>query len=57
MPKILTDEQVEQYHRDGFVSPVRVMSEEEAFELRRKLEEFEATQGAVFRERSAPRPA
>ncbi len=45
MPKILTPEQVEQYHRDGFVSPVRVMSEEEAVELRRKLEEFEATQG------------
>ena len=27
MPKILTNEQIEQYHDEGFISPVRVMSE------------------------------
>ena len=45
MPKFLTDQQVEQYHRDGFVSPVRVMPEEEAISLRSKIEVFEASQG------------
>ncbi len=45
MPKLLTQDQVDQYHRDGFASPVRVMSEEAALELRRKLEDFEASQG------------
>jgi hypothetical protein len=45
MPKRLSAQQVEQYHRDGFVSPVRVMSEQEAGALREKLEAFEAAQG------------
>ena len=45
MPKRLTDEQVRQYERDGFVSPVRVMSESDALALRKKLEEFEGAQG------------
>jgi non-haem Fe2+, alpha-ketoglutarate-dependent halogenase len=45
MPKILTDEQVEQYRREGYVSPVRVMSEDEANSIRLKLEAFEAGQG------------
>lgn len=45
MPKRLTDLQVAQYHRDGYVSPVRVMSEDAAIKLRRKLEAFEAAQG------------
>ena len=45
MPKRLTERQIEQYHRDGFVSPVRVMSEDEAIALRKKMEAFEAAQG------------
>lgn len=45
MPKRLTELQIEQYKRDGFVSPVRVMSENEAGALREKLEEFEDSQG------------
>jgi chlorinating enzyme len=45
MPKLLTPEQVAQFERDGFVSPVRVMSEAAAAELRARLEEFEASQG------------
>ena len=32
MPKILTVSQIANYNRDGFISPVRVMSEEEAAE-------------------------
>ena len=45
MAKFLTDQQVEQYHREGFVSPIRVMSEEEALALRSEIEAFEASQG------------
>jgi non-heme Fe2+,alpha-ketoglutarate-dependent halogenase len=44
-PKRLTDEQVEQYRRDGYVSPVRVMAEDEAAAIRQKIEAFEAAQG------------
>jgi non-haem Fe2+, alpha-ketoglutarate-dependent halogenase len=45
MPKMLTTAQVEQYREEGFVSPVRVMSEAAAGEYRRRLEAFEATSG------------
>lgn len=45
MPKRLTELQVDQYKRDGFVSPVRVMPEEEAIAMREKLEAFETAQG------------
>ena len=41
MTKILTAEQIIQYHEDGFVSPIRVMSEDEAFSIKEKLEEAE----------------
>jgi non-haem Fe2+, alpha-ketoglutarate-dependent halogenase len=45
MPKMLTTAQIEQYREEGFVSPVRVMSEAAAGEYRRRLEAFEATSG------------
>lgn len=38
MPKVLTDAQVESYHRDGFVFPVPVMSADQAADFRGKLE-------------------
>ena len=41
----LTDRQIEQYRRDGYVCPVAVMPAAEAAVLRRSLEDFEATQG------------
>lgn len=45
MPKRLTAQQIEQYHRDGFISPVRVMPESEAIALREKMEAVERSQG------------
>jgi len=48
MPKRLTEQQVEQYKRDGFVSPVRVISEDDAAKFREKLQEFETAQGAAI---------
>ena len=42
---LLTSQQIDQYRRDGFACPVPVMPAAEAAGLRRKLEDFEATQG------------
>ena len=41
MGKILTEQQIEQYHDDGFVGPIRVMSEDEALTVKAKIEEAE----------------
>ena len=38
MPKRLSQMQVDSYHRDGFVSPVAVMGNDEAALLRHRLE-------------------
>ncbi|MBI76680.1 MAG: phytanoyl-CoA dioxygenase [Rhodospirillaceae bacterium] len=45
MNKILTKSQVDQYKNEGFISPIRIMSEEDALSLRREIEAFEASQG------------
>lgn len=45
MPKLLTPSQVEAWTRDGFTSPVRVMSPSEAHQYRVALETHEAKTG------------
>ncbi|MFM1815979.1 MAG: hypothetical protein RLZ98_2674 [Pseudomonadota bacterium] len=45
MGKMLTGEQVERFRDEGWVSPVRVMTEAEAGEIRRDIEDFELRQG------------
>jgi len=37
MSKILTDQQIQQYHDDGFIAPLRVMPEDEAFSIKLSL--------------------
>jgi len=49
MPKCLTDAEVAQYREQGYVSPIRVMSEEAAHSLRTQLEAFERTAGGPLR--------
>jgi non-haem Fe2+, alpha-ketoglutarate-dependent halogenase len=49
MPKILTRAQIDQFWREGCVYPVRVMSEADAVEIRRKLEAFEADTGGPLK--------
>lgn len=49
MPKRLSESEVEQYRRDGFVSPVRVLSDGEAASSRAELEAVEASMGGRFR--------
>lgn len=49
MPKILSAAQVEQYHRDGYVHPVRIMSEAQAAALRQRLEAYEASTGGPLK--------
>ena len=43
MPKVLTKEQIEQYHDQGFISPVRVISEAEALSIKNQLEDEESS--------------
>jgi non-heme Fe2+,alpha-ketoglutarate-dependent halogenase len=45
MPKLLSDDAVAQYHRDGFYFPVPVLSRAEATGYRRHLEQHEAKTG------------
>ena len=45
MGKLLTPQQIEAYRRDGYVAPLRVMSEDAALALRARLEEAEAAAG------------
>ncbi len=52
MGKVLTDQQIEAYHRDGFLCPIDIFTEEEALQLRTELEAAEqkwpeAFQGAA----------
>ena len=42
MGKILTNDQIQQYHNDGYVFPVQAMSSAEAAGLTLKVEAFEA---------------
>ncbi|MCR9072547.1 MAG: phytanoyl-CoA dioxygenase family protein [Alphaproteobacteria bacterium] len=42
MPRLLSSDQIGAYRRDGFLSPVTVMSEREAAEYRARLEAVEA---------------
>ena len=49
MPRILTQEQVDRFWRDGCVFPVRVMSEADALELRGRLEAFEKKAGGPLK--------
>ena len=49
MPKLLTKEQVDQFHRDGYLSPIRVMSEDEANAIRERIEDFERQSGGPLR--------
>lgn len=51
MPRVLTQEQVDAYRRDGFLFPVRVVDRGSAGELRRKLEEVERTIGGEIQQR------
>lgn len=49
MPKRLTDAQVRQFHDEGWVSPVRVMSAEAAAAIRARLEAHERETGGPLR--------
>ena len=41
MPKVLKKEQIEQYHDQGFISPVKIMSEQDALLIKEELEHVE----------------
>ena len=41
MPRVLTKLQIEQYHDQGFICPIRVISEQEALFIKEELEQVE----------------
>jgi len=45
MPRVLSDAQLKQYQRDGFVSPIACISADEAADCLRKIEAYEAMVG------------
>jgi ectoine hydroxylase-related dioxygenase (phytanoyl-CoA dioxygenase family) len=49
MPKILTQQQIDTYWRDGCVFPIRVMSAADAAEIRDRLEAFEKKTGGPLK--------
>src|SRR5579872_4740947 len=49
MPRLLSEAQVRAYRDEGYVAPIRVMSEADALMLRRRLEAFEQSQGGPLK--------
>lgn len=49
MPKILTQTQLEHFNQHGYVSPIRVMSEQHASQLRNQLETYERENGGPLK--------
>jgi non-haem Fe2+, alpha-ketoglutarate-dependent halogenase len=45
MPKLLTEDAVAKYNRDGYYFPIDVLSEAETRDMRRRLEEYERANG------------
>ena len=45
MPKVLSEDAIEQYHREGYFYPIRILDDEGVASNRGQLEEFEARQG------------
>jgi len=48
MGRKLTDAQIDQYNRDGFVYPIDAFGAEQAWRYREAMENFEAAQGTEF---------
>src|SRR5215510_7907284 len=49
MPKLLSSDDIQRFQNEGYLSPVRVVSETEAADVRKRLEEFEARTGGPLR--------
>jgi non-heme Fe2+,alpha-ketoglutarate-dependent halogenase len=49
MPRILTQQQIDQFWKDGCLFPIRVMSEQDALEIRARLEAFEKKTGGPLK--------
>lgn len=45
MTNVLTQESIESFERDGYLAPIRVISESQANAIRQKLEDYESTSG------------
>ena len=50
MGALIDDAALKKYREDGFISPIRIFSTEEAAQLRAAIEAVEVDRGPVFRE-------
>ncbi|MHA1164945.1 MAG: phytanoyl-CoA dioxygenase family protein [Alphaproteobacteria bacterium] len=48
MPKILSEAEAETYKKDGYACPVRIMSEDEAAQFRKRFEAYEEANGGWY---------
>src|SRR5829696_619053 len=49
MPKLLSPDQIDAFHRDGCIFPIRVMPVADALAIRARLEAFEARTGGPLK--------
>lgn len=49
MPKVLTDKQIQNYHRNGYHFPLDLLSPAETQQLRRRIEDYEAKSGGPIK--------
>src|SRR5262245_53540085 len=56
MPKLLTQDQIDRYRRDGVVFPLRAFPADDALAHRRRLEDFEAGLGHKIRKPHVSKP-
>lgn len=48
MPKLLTQEMIDSFYQNGFICPIRVVSEKTAYKVRGRLENIEREMGGNF---------
>ena len=56
MPKVLAAAEVEQYHRDGFYFPIRIMSQADAAGCEQKLRALEHREGGTISRKTNMKP-
>ena len=49
MPKFLTAQQIDAFATSGYVSPIRIVSADQAVAYRERLEQFERAQGSPLK--------
>ena len=49
MPKMLSPQQLDDFNKQGYVTPIRVISEKQALAIRQRLEDYEQASGGPLK--------